>query len=220
MSSDRDPATLWTSTQAYILAIICLLLGGTIGYLLRGSDTAASAARPSAAPAVSSAAPAPAQPTPEQMRQMADTQAQPLLTQLKQKPDDPEILAQVGNVYYDAQVFDQAIGYYKKSLAVKENPNVRTDMGTAEFYLGDSDSAIAEFQRVLKANPKHDNAMFNLGMVRFQGKMDFAGAAEAWEQYLKQYPNSPRRADVEQLLARAREHAGLKPGAITTKPIK
>ncbi len=219
MSEQRAASGLWSSTQAYTLAIICLLLGVAVGYLLRGSAPV-SAARPSTAAPAGAPEVAAQAPTPEQMRRMAEKQAEPLLAQLKQSPNDPVLLAQVGNTYYDAQLFQDAIGYYQKSLEAKENPDVRTDMATSYFYLGDPDSAIAQLQQVLKSNPRHENALFNLGMVRFQGKTDFAGAVAAWEQFLQQNPNTPRRAEVEQLLARARQHAGLKPGAKTDKPAR
>ena len=45
---------------------------------------------------------------------MADKQAAPLLEQLKSKPNDPALIAQIGNMYYDAQVFPMAIDYYQK----------------------------------------------------------------------------------------------------------
>ena len=49
-----------------------------------------------------------------------------------------------------------AIEYYERALRVEpRNANVRTDMGTAYFYLGDSDRAIQEFQASLKDDPKH-----------------------------------------------------------------
>jgi hypothetical protein len=50
-----------------------------------------------------------AQPSPEQMKRMADTQAEPLLAKLKADPGNPQLLANVGNVYYDAQQFPIAI---------------------------------------------------------------------------------------------------------------
>ena len=146
---------------------------------------------------------------------MAEKKAEPLLAQLKIDPNNADLLAQLGNIYYDTQNYPDAIGYYKKSLAIKENADVRTDMGTAYFYSGDPDSAIAEFQTVLKANPHHDNALFNLAMVKWRGKMDVQGAIAAWQDLLKQNPNHPRRAEVEQLMAEAKQHANIK---MPTKP--
>lgn len=216
--SNKATNSGWTSTQAYVFAVICLLIGVLAGYFLRGSGT------PAATPvATTSGAPAGMgggqQPTPEQMKHMADTQAEPLLAQLKSNPNDPALLAQIGNVYYDTQQYKDAVGYYERSLNVDpSNPNVRTDMGTAYFYMGDADRAISEFEKTLTYDAKHGQTMFNLGMVKWQGKGDAKGAVEAWERLLKTVPDYPDRANVEQLIARAKQHSDIKPGTKTNKP--
>jgi len=56
-----------------------------------------------------------AQPTPEQIRHMADKQAAPLLAQLKTDPDNPDLLGKVGNIYCYTQQFPTAIEYYQRS---------------------------------------------------------------------------------------------------------
>src|SRR4051794_30019956 len=94
------------------------------------------------------------------MKHMADKQAEALLAQLKDKPNDPQLLYNLGNTYYDTQQYPEAIRYYEQSLA--QNPkaaDVRTDMATAYNYAGDVDKALAEFDIVLKQNPKHANAL-------------------------------------------------------------
>ncbi len=214
MESNEKKA-IWTSTQVYVMAAICLLLGIAAGYLVRGPGQPVTITAQTA-----NAAPPDAQqpPTPEAMKRMADTKAAPLLQQLQSSPNDPQLLAEIGNVYYDTQNFRDAISYYKRSLDIKEDANVRTDMGTSYYYLGDSDSALAEFDRTLKTNPNFDNALFNVGMVKFQGKMDARGAVAAWEQLLKQSPNHPRRAEIEQMIAQAKKHQNLTPGQKPSKP--
>jgi cytochrome c-type biogenesis protein CcmH/NrfG len=216
----RNAATNWTGTQAYVLAIICLVVGVAIGYLLRGSASPAATTAlqaSSAAPAGMGGAQQP--PSAEQMKHMADKQAEPLLAQLKDKPNDPQLLYNVGNVYYDTQNYPEAISYYEKSLA--QNPksaDVRTDMATAYFYSGDVDKALAEFDVVLKQDPNHANALFNQGMVRWKGKMDVAGAVASWKKLLQVNPNYERRAEVETFIAQAEKHANIKPGQKTNKP--
>src|ERR1035441_585616 len=111
----------WTSVQAYVLAVICLLVGIAGGWFIRGSQTptaaTAAAEMPTAAPAASamgtSGAPAP---TPAEMQKMADTQAGPLIEKLKADPNNESLLESVGNVYYDAQLYPAAIDYYKRAL--------------------------------------------------------------------------------------------------------
>src|SRR5579884_881273 len=73
----------WTSKQAYTLAVICLLLGGAFGYLLRGSSSSESTPAADAAAPAGMPSAAGQQPTPEQMAQMARKQAEPLVAQLK-----------------------------------------------------------------------------------------------------------------------------------------
>jgi tetratricopeptide (TPR) repeat protein len=208
----------WSSAQVYIMSAICLLLGIACGYLVRGPGQPVAVATQASTAAPADAAAMQQQPTPEMMKRMAEKKAEPLLAQLKSNPNDPQLLAEIGNIYYDTQNFKEAIDYYSKSLAVKDDPNVRTDLGTSYFYAGDADTALAEFDRTLKAFPNFDNALFNTGMVKFQGKMDTQGAIAAWEQLLKQNPNHARRADIEQMIARAKQHANLKPGQKSTKP--
>lgn len=212
----NDAKASWTSTQVYVMSAICLLLGIAVGYLVRGPGQPAQAAPAAVA---QEAAPAQQPPTPEQLKHMADTKAEPLLSRLRSNPNDPQLLAEIGNIYYDTQTFSDAIGYYKKSLDVKDDPNVRTDMATAYFYTGDADTALAEFARTLKAHPNFENALFNTGMVKFQAKMDVDGAVAAWEQLLKANPNTARRDEIEQMIARAKQHANLKPGQKSSKPI-
>ncbi len=207
--------TSWTSAQVYIMSAICLLLGIAVGYLVRGPGQPATVATTTAATPTDTSVP----PTPEMMKRMGDTKAAPLLAQLQSSPNDPQLLAEIGNIYYDTQNYRDAISYYKKSLALKEDPGVRTDMGTSYFYTGDADAALAEFDRTLKANPTFENALLNVGIVKFNGKMDARGAIAAWEQLLKQNPNHPRRADIEQMIAQAKKHENVTPGQKSAKPV-
>jgi len=216
----QSRSTHWTSTQAYVLAVICLFAGVVIGYLLRGSGPARASNATSAGQkqeAVPGGMGAPE--TALQLKHMADKQAEPLLDALKTKPKDASLLAQVGNIYYDTQQFNDAIGFYSRSLqSDPSNTNVRTDMATALWYVGDADHALAEFDRVLKQEPNKVNALFNRGMVRWQSKMDVKGAVADWEALLKVNPNCPQRPQVEQLILQARKHSNVKPGEKRSKP--
>lgn len=229
-----DPQTStsrnWTSTQGYVLSVICLLLGVAIGYLARGSASLHSTGSPVPASALAAGVPAgmaggapgtgaTQPPTPEQMRGMADAQAQPLLTQLKGDPKNPELLYKIGNLYYDAQQYPEAVKYYESSLQIDPKANdVRTDMATAYHFMGQSDRAIQEYNEVLKIDPKHANALFNVGMVKWQDKMDMSGAVAAWKRLLDTNPDYPQRDRVQSLIAQAEQHLTMKPGTKTDKP--
>ena len=131
-----------------------------------------------------------------------------MLDAVNKNPNDYDSLVKLGNVFYDGQQYPNAIQYYERALAIHpENPDVRTDMGTAYWYTGDADKAIAAMQTSLKYRPGHPQTLFNLGWVRWQGKADPKGAISAWEQLLKANPDYPQRQQVEQYIAKAKEHA-------------
>ena len=223
--TDTNRATIeqWTSVQAYVLAVICLLVGIAGGWLIRGSQS------PAAAPAETASAPAPAMgsagagaqpPTPAQMQKMADTQAGALIEKLKADPTNAGLLASIGNIYYDAQQFPTAIEYYQRALKVEPaNTGVRTDMATAYWYTGNADAAIAEFQKSLSYEPNKANTLFNLGIVEWQGKMDIDKAVATWQKLLNTNPNYEGKDKVLELMAQAKKHSGVKPGT-PAKPLQ
>jgi tetratricopeptide (TPR) repeat protein len=139
---------------------------------------------------------------------MVGRAAQPLLENLQRNPRDFELLVKLGNLYYDSKLFPESIKYYEQALKVRpENSDVRTDMGTAYWYTGNADKAITEFNRALKYNPTHPGTLFNMGVVKWQGKMDPAGAVQAWERLLQNNPSYPQKQQVLDLIERARQHA-------------
>jgi cytochrome c-type biogenesis protein CcmH/NrfG len=213
MSKTRNttPQSSWTNSQAYTLIVICLLAGIAGGWFLRGSQSPAAAATTQANRADGSAAAATGgQPSPEQMKMMGDTQAGPLLAQLKSDPTDPDLLAKIGNVYYDTQQYPTAIDYYRRSLNLKPaDASVRTDFATAIWYNGDADTAIAEFNKALSDEPNKANTLFNLGVVKWQGKMDINGAVAAWQKLLDTNPNYENKAKVLEMIAEAKKHSGI-----------
>ncbi len=216
MSENKKQATSWTGAQAYSLAIVCLLLGVAGGWLVRGSQsqTVPAATLESAAPASANA-----QPTPEQMRKMADTQAAPLQAQVKNSPNDADLLGRIGNMYYDVQDYTTAISYYQRALKVQpSNANVRTDLATAYWYLGNPDSAIQEFHKALSYEPNKANTLFNLGVVEWQGKMDIKSAVATWRKLLATNPDYENKDKVQQLIAEAEKHSSVKPGT-RAKPL-
>ena len=222
MSDTSNNSVTWTSVQAYTLAVVCLLLGMAGGWLIRGSQSpaapveAASVSAP--APAGMGAAPN-AQPTPEQMKKMADAQAAPLIEKLKSDPNNPELLANIGNFYYDAQVYPIAVDYYGRALKAKPaDAGVRTDMATAYWYMGNADDAINEFNKALTYEPNKPNTLFNRGLVKWQGKMDINGAVADWEKLLATNPNYEGKDKVEQMIAEAKKHSDVKPGT-KAKPL-
>src|SRR5579871_337666 len=112
-----------------------------------------------------------------------------LTDKIKQNPKDFDSIVELGNMDFDQKQYDDAIALYKKALAVRPDAlNVRTDMGTAMFYLSRYDDAIGVFQDVLKGDPNNAQALFNLGVAMLHGKNDPKHALEYWEKLVETNP--------------------------------
>jgi tetratricopeptide (TPR) repeat protein len=196
---------------------VCLLAGVAGGWALHGArnpaqtGTAKAAAIPVAA--ATSTNSSTQSPTPEQLKTMADNQAAPLIAKLIADPKNSDLLTSIGNSYYDARQYPVAVDYYGRALATKpSDAAVRTDLATAYWYLGDADKAITEFNMALKYSPSNPNTLFNLGLVKWEGKHDSAGAIADWKKLLATNPNYASREQVEKMLSDV-EKQGAKPGA-------
>jgi Flp pilus assembly protein TadD len=208
----RETPTLWKPAQTYTMAVICLVIGLAIGYLVRGSASPAAGAVASANAQAQQAQDAhasmgqQAMPSLADMKRMADKQAAPLLTKLKADPKDVDTLNKTAVTYKAAHQFDEAIVYFKKALAIDpSNVPIRTDMASCMYYTGDVDGAIAELQKALTYDPKHPGALMNLGIIKWQGKNDAKGAIVEWQTLLKLNPNFPQKAAVEHLIDEAKQ---------------
>jgi tetratricopeptide (TPR) repeat protein len=71
--------------------------------------------------------------------------------------------------------------------------------------MGNADTAIAEFNKALGYAPNNPNTLFNLGVVKWQGKKDAAGAIADWEKLLAANPNYEEKDKVKQMMAEAKK---------------
>ena len=196
--------------MVYGLSAICLFLGVFVGYLMRGSSQPSPprAPEPTQAAIVSGVPKGHPTPTLEQMKQLADKKAEPLLAQLKKNTKDKKALVQTAYVYKSAHQFQDAANYFHKALEVDpKDVKVRTEMASCLYYTGDVDGALGQLQQSLKYEPRDANSLFNLGMIRWKGKNDPTGAIAAWQELLKTNPKLDRRPVVEQMIAEAQHQA-------------
>jgi len=198
-------APAWQPRQVYAMAAVCLVVGLAIGYLFRGSQSPA-AVQP-AANVQSPHAPGGMggqMPSLDQMKHMADKKAAPLLEKLKSDPTNVDLLKQVGNIYQATHQFKDAAGYYDEALKTDpKNVPIRTQLASSLYYNGDVDGAISQLQTALQYDPKDANSLFNLGMIKWQGKQDGKGALVAWRELLKSNPQlkPEQKATVQKLIA-------------------
>jgi cytochrome c-type biogenesis protein CcmH/NrfG len=207
-TTEPSAGPAWQAKQVYTMAVICLAVGLAIGYLFRGSQSPAAPAQP--APNARPASPAGGMgahmPTLEEMKQMADQKAAPLLEKLKGDPGNSGLLIQVGSIYVATHQFKDAISYYGKAVqADSKNVTARNEMASCLYYTGDADGALAQLEQSLKDDPKNADALFNLGMIKWNAKKDAKGAVSAWQQLLKSNPelDARKKAEVQKAIANA-----------------
>jgi tetratricopeptide (TPR) repeat protein len=107
-------------------------------------------------------------------------EALPFLIQAnKLKPDDRDVMIQLGNAHFDADKYDDAEKWYTSALAKKEDVGVRTDLGLTHVFRQppNYDRAIQEFKRSLATDPNHIQTLQNL-TVAYTKKNDAAAAKE------------------------------------------
>lgn len=216
--NEQDPK-FWSNAQTYGMAVICLLLGIAAGYLLHApalaspqpslSDLSAPTPPPAVAPQMPSAA---------DMKRMADKQVAPLLAELEKNPSNADLLAKIAHAYMAAQQFQSAEQYYEKSIAAKPTVDALNELAFVYVKLGDLDRGIATLNSALTIDPKNPQVLYNLGYFEWKGKTDPKAAVAAWQAFLKADPNSPKRAQVEQMLAQAKKHLNIPAGTKTEKP--
>ena len=201
--------SVWQAKQVYAMAVVCLVVGLAIGYLFRGSQSPAAPAPPAANSQAGAQASAPPDmagkmPTLDQMKQIAEQKAAPVLEKLKGDPNNTDLLTQAGNIYLSTHQFKEAAGYIDRVLQVdSKNVAVRTQMASCMYYNGDVDGAISQLQQSLHYDPKDANSLFDLGMIKWQAKHDSKGAVAAWQQLLKSNPqlSADRKANLQKLMA-------------------
>jgi cytochrome c-type biogenesis protein CcmH/NrfG len=218
-TSSDAPAGL-PANQVYGIAAICLLLGLFTGYFFLGKHAAPTVAPAHAAGNIAKSGPpsmgAHPKLTLEQMKQMADLQASTLIEKSKGEPKNADLPIQIARIYQASHQFKEAASYFEKALKIDpKNVSARTEMASSLYYSGDVDGAVSQLNQSLKFNPKDANSLFNLGMIKYQGKKDPAGAIAAWQQLLKTNPNLDRKPIVEQMIAEAKASTETKPGAET-----
>jgi Tfp pilus assembly protein PilF len=211
-TKDLDGAnSIWKPGQTYAMAVVCLVIGLAIGYFLRGSaavtlsaPATAAAAQPGGDPHAGTGQQP--MPTMDDMKRMADKQAQPLLTTLKTDPKNAAVLNKTALTYKAAHQFKEAIPYFQKALDVDpKNIAIRDDMASCMYYTGDVDGALDELNKSLTYDPKHPGTLLNIGIIKWQGKKDVKGAVASWQTLLKLNPNFPQKKAVEALITEAQK---------------
>ncbi|MCC7181847.1 MAG: tetratricopeptide repeat protein [Acidobacteria bacterium] len=176
--------------DSIVFAVAGVLFGVIVGWVL-GSQQARTTV-PVAPVAQAAAGQGAAQQPGSQAIPLDQERVRALESVAQQNPKDAQPRVQLGNMYFDAEQYPQAISWYEQAFALNGgDPNLSTDLGVAYYYTNQPDRAIKQFEHSLSIDPKHTKTLLNMGIVRAFGKQDLQGAAQAWEQVVAIAPNSP-----------------------------
>lgn len=190
--------------ESLAFALSGMFFGLIVGWIIGGQRASMGPARPQADAAQARQQTATTT-TPTggsgQPAQLDDSKVRALEAAAAERPRDAAVRAELGNLYFDAERYQDAIRWYKESLSIDpKNVNVSTDLGVSYYYTSEADRAIQQFERSLAVDPKHTKTLLNMGIVRAFGKQDLAGAARAWEQVIAAAPDSPEGRAARQAL--------------------
>ena len=190
--------------ESVVFAIAGVCFGLITGWIIGSqqvSMTPRAAVAPVAQGAAQTAAPSGAAPGAQAPAILDDTQVQALRNVVDRDPKNVMARAQLGNLYYDAGRYTDAIKWYGESVALNPNDvNVSTDLGVSYYYNNQPDLAIKQLEHSLQVDPKHTKTLLNLGVVRAFGKQDLKGATEVWRRLVEIAPESAEGRQAKQAL--------------------
>jgi tetratricopeptide (TPR) repeat protein len=178
-------------TESIAFAIAGVIFGLIAGWVI-GTQQATMRV-PVAAPAAQAGAPASAAGEGGTRAALLDeAQVNALKSVADREASNPRPRVQLGNLYFDAERYDDAIKWYAEALALTpKDVNVSTDLGVCYYYTNQPDKALQQFEKSLALDPNHAKTLLNVGIVRAFGKQDLAGATEAWQKVVKLAPEGP-----------------------------
>jgi len=122
-------------------------------------------------------------------------------------PADSAAWVELGNLYFDTSNYFKAITAYTKYDQLQPgNANVLTDLGVMYRRSGQPQQAIATFDKAIMADPSHELARFNKGIVQLYDLKDIQGAIASWEGLLQVNPaaTAANGTPISQLVADAK----------------
>lgn len=202
--------------DSFIFALSGIVFGVLVGWII-GTQQGQPAA-PAAAPAAAAAAPGNTATTPAPPPFDA-TRAAELERQAGAAPGNAAVRADLGNLYFDAERFDQSIPWYEAAYKLDpKNVSVSTDLAVAYYYTNQVDRALAQLDRSLAVDAQHLKTLLNQGIIRAFGKQDLAGAAESWKKVVAIAPTSEEGKRAQQGLDGLNAAHQGQAGATTTAP--
>jgi len=121
-------------------------------------------------------------------------------------PENTTAWLDLGNLYFDSDQFEKAIGAYSEYVKrFPNNPNAWTDLGVMYRSIGQPVQALEAFNKAIQVDPRHQPSRFNKGIVFLHDMKDPGAAIEAWKELEKLNPNftAPSGQSLKDLIQNA-----------------
>ncbi|HEY6551990.1 MAG TPA: tetratricopeptide repeat protein [Vicinamibacteria bacterium] len=188
------------SREPIVHAVAGMAFGFGLGYLV--ASARAPEVPPPVTPSATSASPLAAPKAP-----IDANEARALESVAARDKANVSVRAKLGHLYTEAGQWDKAARWYREAVALRREPEVIVDLGTALLRGGRPTEGLAEFERALTLAPGHKRASFNKGLALMElGRQE--SAADLWEDLLGRFPDDPElqavKPRIEAVRARAR----------------
>jgi cytochrome c-type biogenesis protein CcmH/NrfG len=121
---------------------------------------------------------------------------------LDRDPENPKLLAALGNFYYDREDWDRAIAAYEKARRkAPKDPNVLSDLGSAFRGRGEFRMAESFFNKAREADPDHWQSLVNLTLLSAFDTRDASAARRHLEELKRRFPGIPNLDRIEKQIA-------------------
>jgi Flp pilus assembly protein TadD len=125
-----------------------------------------------------------------------------LMKRIASDPKDAKSLRELGNLYYTASDFPNALKFYSKVVEVNpKDDDAWVAVGAAAFNNGDVEAAKSAWEQAVKVNPKNQEAHYDLGFAYLAQKVPDNDKAKAqWQTVVDLDPNSDWAKDAKSML--------------------
>lgn len=106
----------------------------------------------------------------------ADRRIERIKASLYEDPGNFELLSALGDAYFEASRYEEAIKEYEKALKIKPaDADCLNDTGLAYFYLGNNEDALKYVNKAIEADPIYKHSWLSKGFILLSlGKHDEA----------------------------------------------
>jgi cytochrome c-type biogenesis protein CcmF len=190
-----------------------VVLGVVAALLLGGAAYLAGHATGSSVPGINSGDPltnAEASPAASAAAAVDQAQVTALMKKITADPKDVKSLRELGNTYYTASDFKNALRFYSQVVALTpKDDDAWVAVGAAAFNEGDTEQAKTAWLKAIEVNPKNAEAHYDLGFAYLAQKTPDNDKAKAeWETVVSLDPNSTWAKDASSMLSQHLSSSG------------